>query len=274
MSWLYVPGSVDSNSASNSQIQQPDAFVMSRGKPMQPQSLSNAWKKKPWMKHLSGLTLDHSTASRGVAKWIASLGDTRASPFPLQEPVKEKTTPDTSGLLSNGSSAKSSPKFASSRMSLGMYRWDLKQSSTTFKEWATRLRRACSQRKKSVQPMKETDYSLWATPRVASAMCRMSLRPLVSIKKHFQGRNRFRTGNLEDDVAILHCSLQNLENLVIGDVSRRTLNPQFLEWMMGIPIGWTECDAMEMEWSHWQRVMRGEFSKIVSRWNQYQYNEG
>lgn len=29
---------------------------------------------------------------------------------------------------------------------------------------------------------------------------------------------------------------------------RRHLNPRFVEWLMEIPIGWTDCDCVEMEW--------------------------
>jgi hypothetical protein len=50
MSWLYVQGLVDSNLASKSQIQQPNVFVMLKGKPMQQRFLLHAWGSKPWMR--------------------------------------------------------------------------------------------------------------------------------------------------------------------------------------------------------------------------------
>lgn len=28
----------------------------------------------------------------------------------------------------------------------------------------------------------------------------------------------------------------------------RTLNPRFVEWLMGWPIGWTDCDSQVTEW--------------------------
>ena len=28
----------------------------------------------------------------------------------------------------------------------------------------------------------------------------------------------------------------------------RTLNPRFVEWLMGWPIGWTDCDSLVTEW--------------------------
>src|SRR4051812_33642834 len=113
MSWLYVPGLVELNLVSNSQIRQPDAFVMLRGKPTQPQSLLNAWKKKPWMKHLSGLTLEPSTVSRGVTRWIASLAAIPASHSVLLDTNLASKTQDTCGQISKVSLEKSSQESVS-----------------------------------------------------------------------------------------------------------------------------------------------------------------
>lgn len=48
------------------------------GKHTPPASWLRAWKKAPWMRHLSGPTFSPSTASHGVESWIASLQDSRA----------------------------------------------------------------------------------------------------------------------------------------------------------------------------------------------------
>ena len=37
---------------------------------------------------------------------------------------------------------------------------------------------------------------------------------------------------------------------------RRSLNPRFVEWLMGWPLGWTNFDCSEMAWSRWQQHMR------------------
>lgn len=83
MSWLYVPALVASNSDSEEPSLEPAPFVMSRGKPMPPQSLRRAWKKGGWIRRLYGLTCAPSTANLGVASWIASLAANPCQPFSL-----------------------------------------------------------------------------------------------------------------------------------------------------------------------------------------------
>jgi len=51
-----------------------------------------------------------------------------------------------------------------------------------------------------------------------------------------------------------------------GDTSemRRTLNPRFVEALMGWPIGWTGFDSVATAWSHWLQRMRSEFCRLGS----------
>jgi DNA (cytosine-5)-methyltransferase 1 len=46
--------------------------------------------------------------------------------------------------------------------------------------------------------------------------------------------------------------------------TRRTLNPLFVEALMGWPTGWTGFDFAETEWSPWLRRMRCELSRLNS----------
>lgn len=46
---------------------------------------------------------------------------------------------------------------------------------------------------------------------------------------------------------------------------RRTLNPLFVEWLMGWPIGWTGSAPVETASCRWWQDMRGELSRLVSR---------
>lgn len=57
-------------------------------------------------------------------------------------------------------------------------------------------------------------------------------------------------------------------------VARLRLNPNFTDWLLGLPPGWTtpcpqefaliDFGRGETPWSRWQRLMRGELSRLLS----------
>lgn len=49
-----------------------------------------------------------------------------------------------------------------------------------------------------------------------------------------------------------------------SSTTRRSLNPLFVEWLMGWPIGWTDCASQEMELSLWLQHMRGALSNLAT----------
>lgn len=46
--------------------------------------------------------------------------------------------------------------------------------------------------------------------------------------------------------------------------TRRSLNPLFVEWLMGWPIGWTDCAPVETGLSRWLQQSRGYLSTLLS----------
>ena len=44
--------------------------------------------------------------------------------------------------------------------------------------------------------------------------------------------------------------------------TKRRLNPLFVEWLMGFPIGLSLCDCSATEWSRYVQLMRGELSHL------------
>ena len=50
-----------------------------------------------------------------------------------------------------------------------------------------------------------------------------------------------------------------------GNASPLTLNPLFVEWLMGWPIGWTDCGSVATGLFHWLQLMRSELSRLLLR---------
>jgi hypothetical protein len=103
--WLYVPSTcfpcaaelADSILPSGSLYPMLAQYAMSRGKRIASKSWQGECKRKPWMNARFGQTLKHSTASLGVARFIASLPESPAKEIPLQEKDGSKKTRETSG---------------------------------------------------------------------------------------------------------------------------------------------------------------------------------
>lgn len=188
--WLYVPKipidpSKPSPSAPASEVLSSDctklseeqaiAFARSvtwRGKPMQPAYWSGVWKKGRWTRHLSGVTSAPSILSLGVASWIASQGAFLVSRGPWRGDSEGRTTSDISGLTLPDSSNASNPGSSVSRTSPTICGLEDTKSSETYNAWATALRRACGQRRKS-EPLtdeSESSSSESERPKVTAAM--------------------------------------------------------------------------------------------------------
>ena len=105
MSWLYLPSTVSSSSpglacwvkdcelGSTIWASRIAPFATLSGKLTQPASWLRAWKKAPWMRLLSGPTLQPSTLDSGAERWIASLPDSRAKTYLLPAGGQDSTAP-------------------------------------------------------------------------------------------------------------------------------------------------------------------------------------
>lgn len=117
MAWLYAPGSEGWNSESDSSSPPTGFWHTSSGKHTRRPSSWPGWKKRPWIRLLSGTTSRPSTADRLVTEWISSRRASHASPSPSPGNASEKTTSDGSGTTSNGSFARFDPRSSSWRTS-------------------------------------------------------------------------------------------------------------------------------------------------------------
>jgi len=272
--WIHLPStyrpsapeSGDSNSASSWRSQLLAQSASLRGKPTAAKSWLRGWKTAAWMKPLFGRICEPSTASRGVGSWIASLAATRASRSPSPESERATGTNVTCGLKSPASSEKSAPSGVSSRTSATTYVWGSSRSKTSFAKWVTSLRRACSQRRKLGPHTNGNGYSLWRTPATTDVGTPLSKLTTKDGGPPQFGRRMYRDG--KDGSRINQTQSLGLQALLWHSLriqttekdgqeslpSRPQLNPLFVEWLMGWPLGWTACGRAATEsyrqWRH------------------------
>lgn len=176
MTWLYVPlasaqASAGSTLASESLDPTRAASLSWRGKQVQPQAWSRAWKRGGFIRLLSGLTCEPSTLARGAAQWIASCRATPAKE--IVSPVSG-SAPTTTDGCSTGRS-RSLTKAGLTPSSARTYRGTSQARSPApfqhWSDWAAALRLEYSARLRPGPVIVENDSSCspsaWETPSVA-----------------------------------------------------------------------------------------------------------
>jgi hypothetical protein len=171
---------------------------------MSPASLSRIWKQDGWIRRLSGLMLEPSTAKAGVAKLIASLPDTPASRSASRDASEPTKTPATCGRTLPALSASANHAGAFSKMLPTIYRWDLNRFVMTWATWVTKLRQACLARKKWVRRTAASGClsSLnWATPNTMDHLPQRSTAAMQRLMgKGGQREGRSRPSNLREQI--------------------------------------------------------------------------
>ncbi len=272
MAWLYVPGLADSNSESAPPVPPIEPSVTWRGKPIQ----SRSWKRVCGTvfstRLLFGLTCERSTVARGVASWISSLRASRVSPSALPASARPKTTRDTSGPPSPGSSTKPVQLSFSWRTSPSE---PTLNPSETFETWASRCRTPARVPPPSwVQAILDAASSYLPTATTSGSHNSESNRVRRNLKRELlptatatdwkesmgsrmrsraKGGSRF-LGRLLATPTI-KSEHSHPETNWNGERGRsgaglRTqlggrVNPRWKEWFMGFPMGWTETEPLE-----------------------------
>lgn len=277
MGWLYVPGLEGSSSDFSSSCV--DELALSctwKGKPMRPRSWSRACKRAPFLARLSIATFDPSTRARFAAAFIGSLPAIHASRSPWPARAAESTTHATSGPHAHASSGSPSRGSCSSRTWVGICDTASTRSPESFKRWATALRRVCGKRRKQALRMSESASSRWeftlpmpvASPygssqngvnRTRPSAKTPSLETMVrssdgrlrafwptptAADANASGRVTTRTGISKPGVTLTDAA--RAHHRQTSGAPNHTVNPEFVEWLMGWPRGWTlpYCSAL------------------------------
>lgn len=242
MVWLFVPGLEASSEELNESFLNAEPFAMSRGKPMPPQSWRRKWAKGGFIRHLSGATCEPSTASRGVASWIGFLEDSRANPSALPGNNWEKTILGTFGLSFSESLARFDRDSSS---------WKTCQASLNSAEPPSLQTWPCSvivsRGRLYALPMLEPltiveGGSVLPTPTAKANLESPSFQKWPSFQ-----RMMYPTPTTQDSENNGGPSQMKPRTKPLNSVVGGRLNPEFVEWLMGWPIGWTACEPVEME---------------------------
>lgn len=260
MSWLYVPGMAVSKPVSSAFFEKLASSVTSKEKHSPPRTWRRRCKRAYWLTRLSGLTFGHSTASRGVTRFIASLQASPVNPSQTQDASARSTITDGSGRRSIESFAKYDPGSSSWKTCLALFDLDSTECSETWPQAGSMRNGICSQRPRPARPIGGNDSSaLLPTPTATPYGSTNNGDPgdgrgeyatkgtpsleTMARRGHFittptVGDSRQSGGRDETEGAKDGTSLTDWARVRGTD---RVLNPAFVEWMMGIdPIGLTD----------------------------------
>jgi len=215
-----------------------------RGKLRASSSWLREWRKGGWIRRLFSRMPEPSMADRGVAAWISSLPVTRASRSASQDIASEIETRDTSGRTSGGSS----PRFVQfslfSRTSKGMSREDSSESFETLTNWGSMQNGAFTRRPRPELHISVDDSSCWPTPTASLTNDGESPESFLARQKRWAHKYHNST-----PLTIAAKMYGPLDRGGTGQGSPsdsgRRLNPLFVEWLMGFPEGWTDCEPSE-----------------------------
>ena len=255
-----------------------ESSLMWKSRPSQLPTWLRRWNKGGWFQRLSGRILKPCQWTAFETELTLSLGDTRVSPSQQQGSEQVKTTPDTSGRGSDSMWTQLDLLAASSRTSRDTSVSDSERSLATWKALVIQRRGEYSARLKSAHLTRGNECTSWATPNTMDYLPQRSEEALVR-QATTQRKGRTRPANLREQVNPKAVAIyQNptswptpkthlaKEGGYPAEYTRNTpsltavamesegrphssgyLNPDWVEWLMGVPTGWTDLGSWETE---------------------------
>jgi hypothetical protein len=362
--WIHLPltccPSAPGTAASTSELTLLQAERLARSATLSakrslPRYWRLAWRKKSWLRLLSGPTCEPSTADLGVASWISSLAAIHASRSVTQENALASRMSGIYGPTSLASLARLSPASSSSRMSpdtslsasmlfaptssasatelrldysrrlklaqaiaasgssssawptpncpsmrdnedtatrdCGRHQYDLKRAAIQWPTPRTEDAESCGQHPGAMDALNKTAEH-WPTPCTITggpeAPSKRKERkgiekgvdlqsaamhwPTPCSNEHKGATSKIRNkSTLKDDAVNWTSSLpapasepDGPTSSLTDPTSRPRLNVNFVEWLMGVPAGWTDFAPSATELFRWSRRMRSRLSGLVS----------
>lgn len=250
MSWHFLPELAAEYSAGI--CSDGDVSVLSSTTSMQETCCSQDKETDTCQGSQSGATLEHSTENLGEAWLISYLADFRVRTLVPQE--KEQASKENAqdyGRKWLELSVKYDRDLHSWKTHRCLFDEDLPQSSVILPKWGMMRRGVLFRLRTAEHPTCESEYGLWVSTPTAS----MTKRSEAFREGRLPTPQEFATPTARDwkDNGKSPAELaRNSETL--ASQAGGTLNPNWVEWLMGWPVGWTDCDVLETgKFQSWQQ---------------------
>ena len=194
----------------------------------------------------SGMTFAHLTAAPGAELLTLFLADSRArtSATPERGPELPANDQDFGGKWP-ASLAKYDPVSCSWKTAQRSLFEDLELSLEIWPRWGSMRNGECWERTPSAQTTSENESGYWPTP--CSGPCDSSCTMETTLKWD-NGKHQL---TLTREVA-------REEKAAGRHIPHGTLNPPWVEWLMGWPTGWTDFAPLEMDkFQEWWQLHGG-----------------
>ena len=258
MAWLYVPGLEASNSELNESSLHTEPWFSWRGKPSRPLTWSKRWKKADWLKRLSGLMCDPLTVETCAERWILSLPDSHANHSQRLEALEVQQMTATFGPKFQGSLAKWNPQSSSWKTSQMSLKLRELQSLEKLPKWGMISRGELFALQMPAHLIDVRDSLPSRSVPTPTCMDTRSGRPRKMVQESLSKGN-WRGVALRDYAKMFPtptatanqtCPSMLAKGGSFDNLSIGKLNPEWVEWLMGWPIGWTDCGPAETELCH------------------------
>ena len=237
-----------------------------------------------WMKPLCSRTLKNSHSQSFVDAWTSYLVDSHVNPFQMQDESNPQKMKDTCSQTSSKESLPANQQLSFWKMSKESSpvkqvteNQFSSMSSVDWKSWITQQRQEYLAREKLVRVTYAKEFSSWPTPTVfdvtggryptqlvkgnwrskhskdpESPWCGAKLKDAVESYESWPtpSAHEARLGYQNRSDPTKKGTQESLLTVIVnrqGGRERCTghLNPTWVEWLMGVPTGWTELGCWE-----------------------------
>ena len=251
----FVPDTAALNLDSNESSQLCAQSLFVRSKPSPVRTWLRKWKRDSWTRLLFGRILSPSHGQTFVERWTSSLADTHASHSAPPEIDSVKTTPGTSGRLSQTEFDFFNPESVSLKTSKDTSVLDSEKLSKNWKDLVTKRRGEYLARAKLGRPTKENGSSSWPTVTANEDSYRIGGSSQQSKCLSAMAKR----GEMYGPVVVENPNYVGNPTGFWTIPKAGSLNPRWVETLMNVPLGWvmpscslsattkwTSCGYLEM----------------------------